>query len=176
MENTYQQQQEKLQASGYKQLNPVAYSFSSEEEMKAYYLQMFGTMNQFIHSCKISEYMQLHSLQRRLDRYIFVLQLLSRHEWGNGVAEIQNACGVYMIQPNLERKEQLRTNRKIGQHLLFLTQLAGNIHITKQLLGLMDSHYQNVNYLMDKMKKAAEENKENKGEKEEQQRETEANI
>ena len=173
MENTYQQQQETSQASDYKQLNPVAYSFSSEEDMKAYYLQMFNTMNQFIHSCKISEYMQLHSLRRRLNRYIFVLQLLSRHEWGNGVVEIQNACGVYMLQPNVERKEQLRTNREIGQHLLFLTQLAGNIHITKQILGLMDSHYQNVTYLMNKIKKVTEENN---GEKEEQQRKTEANI
>lgn len=160
MENTYQQQQEASQASGYKQLNSVAYSFSSEEEMKSYYLQMFRTMNQFFHSSQISEYMQLHSLRRRLDRYIFVLQLLSRHEWGSGVAEIQNACGVYMIQPNLERKEQLRTNREIGQHLLFLTQLAGNIHITKQILGLMDSHYQNVTYLISKMKESADENKE----------------
>lgn len=117
-------------------------------------------MNLFIHFGKISEYMQLQSLRRKLNRFICVLQLLSHHEWGDGVAEIQNACGVYMLQPNVERKEQLRANREIGQHLLFLTQLAGKNHITKQLLGLLNSHYQNVTYLISKMKESAGENKE----------------
>lgn len=90
MENTYQQQQETPQASDYKELNSVAYSFSSEEEMKSYYLQMFCTMNMFIHSGKTPEYSQLQILRRKLHRFICVLQLLSCHEWGNGVAEIRS--------------------------------------------------------------------------------------
>lgn len=150
MENN--NQPEVIQEPSYKQLNLVSSSFQSEEAMKAYYLQMADTMAANLPFEKRSEYTSLKGLRRKLKQFIGALQQLSIHEWGNGIAEIQNACGTYMLQSNIERKLLLQTNREIGRHMQFITQLAGNMGFIKQLLGVLNCHYQNVRYLMERMK------------------------
>ncbi|MEL5893806.1 hypothetical protein AAE250_09905 [Bacteroides sp. GD17] len=150
MENN--NQPEVIQEPSYKQLNLVSSSFQSEEAMKAYYLQMADTMAANLPFEKCSEYISLKGLRRKLKQFIGALQQLSVHEWGSGIAEIQNACGTYMLQSNIERKLLLQTNREIGRHMQFITQLAGNMGFIKQLLGTLNCHYQNVRYLMERMK------------------------
>ncbi|MCD8182201.1 MAG: hypothetical protein LUE99_02980 [Bacteroides sp.] len=100
---------------------------------------------------KGSEYARLQSLYRKLKQFINVLQLLSMHEWGKGILEIQNAEGIYMLQSNIDRKILLQTHQEIGLHLQFITQLAGNMSFVKQLLGILQCHYHNVEYLIKNM-------------------------
>ena len=63
--------------------------FPSEEAMKAYYLQLIDIMN-IAYVKESSEYISLQCLKRKLRQFIHVLQLLGTHEWGNGIAEIQD--------------------------------------------------------------------------------------
>ena len=74
--------------------------FPSEEAMKAYYLQLIGIMN-ITYAEEPSEYISLQCLKRKLRQFIHVLQLIGTHEWGNGIAEIQDASGFYMLQSTL---------------------------------------------------------------------------
>lgn len=94
--------------------------FPSEEAMKAYYLQLIDIMN-IAYVKESSEYVSLQCLKRKLRQFIHVLQLLGTHEWGNGIAEIQDASGFYMLQSTLPHKTLLQANREIGLHLQFIT-------------------------------------------------------
>ncbi len=77
--------------------------FPSEEAMKAYYLQLIDIMN-IAYVKESSEYISLQCLKRKLRQFIHVLQLLGTHEWGNGIAEIQDASGFYMLQSTLRTR------------------------------------------------------------------------
>ena len=125
--------------------------FPSEEAMKAYYLQLIDIMN-IAYVKESSEYISLQCLKRKLRQFIHVLQLLGTHEWGNGIAEIQDASGFYMLQSTLPHKTLLQANREIGLHLQFITQLASNVGFLKQLEGILYYHSQNVENLLKRVK------------------------
>ena len=147
MENSNQPETD-LQSNNYHLLNSVAYSFPSEDIMKAYYIQMTYVMNPSLHIEKHTDYVRMQNLQRKLKQFINVMHQLTDHEWGKGVLEIQNAAGIYMQQTNIDRKILLQANQKVGEHLQFITQLAGNVGYMKQLLGILNCHYQNIGYLI----------------------------
>lgn len=71
---------------------------------------------------------------------------------GNGIAEIQDASGFYMLQSTLPHKTLLQANREIGLHLQFITQLASNVGFLKQLEGILYYHSQNVENLLKRVK------------------------
>ena len=125
--------------------------FPSEEAMKTYYLQLADLMN-VRYAEEPSEYLTLKCLHRKLRQFTCALQLIGQHEWGQGISEIQNACGVYMLQNVIERKILLQNNREIGKHLQFITQLAGNVGFLKQLEGILYYHFQNVKRILETMK------------------------
>lgn len=62
-----------------------------------------------------------------------------------------------MLQNNIDRKILLQTHQEVGEHLQFITLLAGNMGYMKQLLGILHCHYQNVEYLIKRMNKKQEE-------------------
>lgn len=156
MENSNQSNAD--QEFPYKQTNSVSNAFQSEEAMKAYYLQMADTMILSPRMEKYSEYARLKNLHHRLTQFLKALQYLNEHQWGKGVAEIQEACGVYMLQNNIDRKKLLHFNQEIGQHLLFITQLAENMNSIKRIFGIMNCHYYNVEYIMKGVDKKTKEN------------------
>ena len=119
--------------------------------MKAYYLQMANIMN-VKYAEGHSETLSLLSLYRKIRQFINILQIIGMHEWGKGISEIQKACGVYMLQKEIPPKTLLQTNEAIGLHLQFLMQLAGNVGFLKQLEGILQYHYKNVEYLFKKQK------------------------
>lgn len=127
-------------------------TFSSEEEMKAYYLHLADIFNVKFTE-EPSEFLSLSSLRRKLKQYTTALQLISTHEWGTGIAEIHDACGVNMIHSKLEQQLLLKANKEIGLHLQFIMKLAGNVGFLKQLLGVLYFHYQNVVHLLNKLEK-----------------------
>ena len=152
MENSNQPETD-IQPNNYHLLNSVAYSFPSEDIMKAYYIQMTYVMNPSLHIEKHTDYVRMQNLQRKLKQFINVMHQLTDHEWGKGVLEIQNAAGIYMQQNNIDRKILLQANQKVGEHLQFITQLAGNVGYMKQLLGILNCHYQNIGYLIKRIDK-----------------------
>lgn len=125
--------------------------FTSTEAMKDYYLQFANILNvRYVEGP--SEFMSLNCLHRRLIQYIHAVQLINTHEWGKGIAEIQNACGAYLLQSNMDKKKLLQTNEEIGLHLQFISQLAGKVGFLKQLEGILHYHNQNVEYLLKRLK------------------------
>ena len=162
MENTVPQEMSPQPSSN--EGIPALHLFPSEKAMKTYYLQMTVIMNKNVHLAQASEYERIKFLHKKLKQFVNVLQLYTRHEWGKSVAEIQDACSVYMLQKDIDRKLLLQNSREIGQHLLFITQLAGNGFLLKQMQGAIVCHYQNVEYLLKKMKESAEANKQESAE------------
>lgn len=126
--------------------------FASEEEMKAYYLHLADILNVKFTE-EPSEFLSLSSLRRKLKQYIIALQLISTHDWGTGIAEIHDACGVNMLHSKLEQQLLLKANKEIGLHLQFIMELAGNVGFFKQLLGALYYHYRNVVHLLNKLEK-----------------------
>lgn len=149
MENS--NQPEKLHAIPPKQLNTVSKCFDSEEAMKTFYLQMANTLNVNIQLEGCQDFTRLENLHRKFRQFLDSLQPITEHEWKRGISEIQNACGAYLLQNQLAKKELLRINNEIGQHLQFITELAGNTGFLKQLYGNLNCHFQNLNFLMKKM-------------------------
>ena len=127
-------------------------TFSSEEEMKTYYLHLANVLNVRFTE-EPSEFLSLTSLRRKLKQYIIALQLISTHEWGTGIADMHDACGVNMLHSKLEQQLLLKANKEIGLHLQFIMELAGNVGFFKQLLGMMHYHYRNVVHLLNKLEK-----------------------
>ena len=125
--------------------------FPSEEAMKTYYLQLIDIMN-IAYMAEPSEYISLQCLHRKLKQYVHVLRLIGTHEWGKGIAELQDASGIYMLKSTLPHNTLLQANREIGRHLQFITQLASNVGFLKQLEGILCYHLQNVEGLLKKLK------------------------
>lgn len=99
-----------------------------------------------------SELTSIKCLHRKLKQFGNTMRLIGTHEWGQGIAEIQSTCGTYMMQNNINQKELLNTNKEIGHHLQFVVQLASNVCFVKQLEGILFFHYENVSYLVNKLK------------------------
>lgn len=124
-------------------------TFNSENGMKTYYLQM----SNIIRSAHINppidtEYNSLKKLSKKLKQYYTFIQTLGEHEWDKGIADIQKALGIYLMQNNIESKERKQTNQEIASQLQFIVFLSGNINIIKQLHGILQRHLSNVMLLL----------------------------
>lgn len=124
-------------------------TFNSENGMKMYYLQM----SNIIRSAHINppidtEYNSLKKLSKKLKQYCTFIQTLGEHEWDKGIADIQKALGIYLMQNNIESKERKQTNQEIASQLQFIVFLSGNINIIKQLHGILQRHLSNVMLLL----------------------------
>ena len=128
-------------------------TFNSENGMKTYYLQM----SNIIRSAHINppidtEYNSLKKLSKKLSKklkqYCTFIQTLGEHEWDKGIADIQKALGIYLMQNNIESKERKQTNQEIASQLQFIVFLSGNINIIKQLHGILQRHLSNVMLLL----------------------------
>ena len=80
-------------------------TFNSENGMKTYYLQM----SNIIRSAHINppidtEYNSLKKLSKKLKQYCTFIQTLGEHEWDKGIADIQKALGIYLMQNNIESR------------------------------------------------------------------------
>ena len=104
-------------------------TFNSENGMKTYYLQM----SNIIRSAHINppidtEYNSLKKLSKKLKQYCTFIQTLGEHEWDKGIADIQKALGIYLMQNNIESKERKQTNKETASQLQFIVFLSGNIN------------------------------------------------
>lgn len=87
-------------------------TFNSENGMKTYYLQM----SNIIRSAHINppidtEYNSLKKLSKKLKQYCTFIQTLGEHEWDKGIADIQKALGIYLMQNDIESKERKQTRK-----------------------------------------------------------------
>lgn len=125
--------------------------FKSDEEMKEFYLKMALFLDPTICMLQRTETQLLKDLLRKLEKSLAIIQQIGNHPWEEGVAEIQNAAATYLLQPGMDRKQQLRTNTTIGQHLQFLTRVAGKSNIIKPLENTYHRHCEYVRHLLEKV-------------------------
>ena len=122
--------------------------FKSDQEMKEFYLKMALFLDPTSCMLQRTEMQLLKDLLRKLEKSLAIIQQIGNHPWEVGVAEIQNAAATYLLQPNMEKKQQLRTNAIIGQHLQFLTLVAGKSNVIKPLENTYHRHCEYVRHLL----------------------------
>lgn len=76
-----------------------------------------------------------------------------------GIAEIQISCGVYSLQDNLSKEKRMQMNTSTGKHLQFLTQMAMDSPVFKQLFRNYHNHYIQVESLVKQMAKEMDQQK-----------------
>lgn len=89
-------------------------TFNSENGMKTYYLQM----SNIIRSAHINppidtEYNSLKKLSKKLKQYCTFIQTLGEHEWDKGIADIQKALGIYLMQITSKVKNANKRTKKL---------------------------------------------------------------
>lgn len=114
--------------------------FTSDEEMKAYYLHLAYLLNPQLRGLQCDEAKLLKELLRKLTKFRQVIQSMGSHPWEEGVLEIQTALGYYMTQPHIDRSKQLQINASIGKHLQFLTLMASQTYVTKHIEAVFHLH------------------------------------
>lgn len=123
--------------------------FESEEEMKAYYLQMMNVIRVTHSNPSIdSEYERFKKLSSKFNQYKIFFQALSQHKWETGIAEVQRAVGIYMMQNIDDTKMRRQINQEIASLLQFIVYISGNIHIIKQFQGIINTHLVHIHHLL----------------------------
>ena len=92
--------------------------------------------------------------------YFIILKFhRSIYPWDEGIAEIQISCGVYSLQDNLSKEKRMQMNTSTGKHLQFLTQMAMDSPVFKQLFKNYHNHYIQVESLVKQMAKEMDQQK-----------------
>lgn len=145
---------ENIQATSYQELPDgmsryILTTFNSENEMKTYYLQMSNVMRgTHSYSSTDSEYICLKRLNNKIKQYNIFLQALGDHKWEKGIADIQKALGIFLMQNDIDSKIRKQTNQEIASLLQFIVFLSGNVNIIKQLQGIFHHHSSNITHLL----------------------------
>lgn len=117
--------------------------FPDGEAMKAYYLQMSNFVN-YETPAPANETESLKRLKRKLKQFTHALGIVNSHQWGEGISEMQTACGGYLTKSDVEFWKRRRVNETVSKYFEFIVRVAQNIYLLRQLQGVLNLHYQNV--------------------------------
>ncbi len=99
-------------------------TINSGEEQKAFLLRLASEL------CPgatedASEKHRLEMLHSKLKRYTKLFQILHTYEWSENEAEIQKACGTYLMDASVSKSKRDRLNEMLYQHNLLVNELIG---------------------------------------------------
>lgn len=94
----------------------------SEEERKAYLLRLASDLCPSATE-DVSEKRRLEMLHSQLKRYIKLFQMLHTYSWGENEAEIQKACGSYLMDSGIPKGKRDKLNEMLYQHNLLINEL-----------------------------------------------------
>lgn len=120
----------------------------SKEELKDFYLKLARLIYPNACSSKRSDFDVLNILRSELKKNLGILGLYTQHVWGEGMLEIQMACGTYCVQDAIPKKDRLEMNTTLGKHLHFITQLAAASSAVRKMHAEYNRHFFNVEYLL----------------------------
>lgn len=141
------QQGEDLQKSSE---NP---SSLSKEELKDFYLKLARLTCSSACTSKRNDFEVLSILHKDLKKSLGILNKFVQHDWGEGILEIQTACGAYSMQDAIPQKDRLELNAALGKHLQFLMQMASSNSAIKKIYAEYNRHFFNVEYLLKQLSK-----------------------
>ena len=130
-----------------------------KEELKDFYLKFAFLLNPDSCSINRTEFELLNILLKDLKKIVGALTHLTMHAWDDGMAEILLSCGAYSIQDDLNKKTRMQMNASMGKHLQFLTQMAMDSPVFKQLFRNYHNHYIQVESLVKQMAKEMDQQK-----------------
>ena len=130
-----------------------------KEELKDFYLKFAFLLNPDSCSVNRTEFEMLNILLKDLKKIVGALTHLTMHAWDDGMAEILLSCGAYSIQDDLNKKTRMQMNASMGKHLQFLTQMAMDSPVFKQLFRNYHNHYIQVESLVKQMAKEMDQQK-----------------
>lgn len=125
----------------------------SKEELKDFYIKLARLIYPSACSSKRSDFEVLGILRKELKKTLGLLSKYTQHEWGEGVLEIQTACGTYSVQDAIPKKDRLELNAALGKHLQFLTQMASASSAIRKIHAEYYRHFFNVEYLLKQFSK-----------------------
>ena len=111
-----------------------------KEELKDFYLKFAFLLDPDSCSVNRTEFELLNILLKNLKKILAALTHLNTHPWDEGIAEMQ-------------------MNTSTGKHLQFLTQMAMNSPVFKQLFRNYHNHYIQVESLVKQMAKEMDQQK-----------------
>lgn len=128
-------------------------SHLSKEELKDFYIKLARLSYPSACSSKRNDFEVLNILRTELKRSVGLLGKYTQHEWGEGVLEIQTACGTYSVQDAIPKKDRLEMNVALGKHIQFLTQMASACSTVRKMHAEYNRHFFNVEYLLKQFSK-----------------------
>lgn len=127
--------------------------FKSDEEMLSFYL----TLSRLVYvngvAAKTSDLSKLQALYGKLRSFLSFAQMINSHHWEEGIADIQKACGTYLLESKQDRKLLLRSNERIAAHLEFITKLSSKNYQTKQIESILNCHLKYLVHLIHRQQK-----------------------
>lgn len=125
----------------------------TKEELKDFYLKLARLSYPNACTSKRSDFEVLNILRTELKRSLGILGKFTQHEWGEGIQEIQTACGAYSMQDAIPQKDRLELNAALGKHLQFLIQMASSSSAVRKMHAEYNRHFFNVEYLLKQFSK-----------------------
>lgn len=125
----------------------------SKEELKDFYLKLARLIYPNTCTSKRSDFEVLGILRAELKRSLGLLVQFAQHDWGEGIQEIQTACGTYSVQDAIPKMDRLELNVALGKHLQFLMQMASSSSAIKKMQTEYNRHFLNVEYLLKQFSK-----------------------
>lgn len=138
---TVQQNEDLQKSSG--NLSPL-----SKEELKDFYLKLARLICPSACTSKRNDFEVLSILHKELKKNLGIVGKYVQHDWGEGIQEIQTACGTYSVQDSIPKIDRIELNAALGKHLQFLMQMASASSAVKKIHAEYNRHFTNVEYLL----------------------------
>lgn len=122
--------------------------FIPPEEMKDFYFKLAFIIDPHACTPNRTEYELLKILHRNLKKAVKLLSLVNSLKWNESMPEIQNCCGLYLMEDTISKKERMDVYTHIGKHLQALTQLGTNSRTMHQLYDIHLRLAKNVERLL----------------------------
>lgn len=125
-------------------------AFTSEEEMRSFYLILNRFVNPTTYFMQRGETERLENLRHTLGKFQRFTSIFSTYQ-SMGVKPLVEGFGLYMMQPLPNRERKLAAEH-VAYQARFLLDIAKDIDQAKSLSHILASHIQNVKYLLEKIK------------------------
>lgn len=126
--------------------------FTSDEEMKNFYLTLDRFVNPTTYFVQQSEVERLGNLFRMFGKYQYFTNLFASYG-SMGVRQLIEGYGLYMMKPSLSNKERRHAAENVGYQIRFWVDTVRECGIAKSMADSYRLHVENVRYLLEKMGK-----------------------
>lgn len=127
-------------------------AFTSDEEMKNFYLILDRFVNPTTYFVQQSEVERLGNLFRMFGKYQYFTNLFASYG-SMGVRQLIEGYGLYMMKPSLSNKERRHAAKNVGYQIRFWVDAVRECGIAKSMADSYRLHVENVRYLLEKMGK-----------------------